>query len=50
MSRKHPGHYAYAISSHVMDSLEVFRQASIASFKDTAEYVELQRDSCFSRF
>lgn len=50
MSRKHPDHYAYAISSREMGNLEVFRQTSIERFKDTAEYAELQRDSCYSRF
>lgn len=50
MSRKHPDHYAYAISSRVMGSLDVFRQTSIVRFQDTAEYVELQLDSCFSSF
>lgn len=50
MSRKHPGHYAYAISSRAMDGLEAHRQTSIERFGDTVEYLALQRDSCFSRF
>ncbi|RFP13684.1 hypothetical protein D0T23_14865 [Duganella sp. BJB475] len=50
MSRKHTGHYAYAISSRRMDSLDVFRQTSINRFQDTAEYIALQRDSCFAKF
>ncbi len=50
MSRKHPGHYAYAISSRVMVNLNLFRQTSIERFRDTAEYSELQRDSCFTKF
>lgn len=50
MSRKHPGHYAYAISSRRMGGLDLLRRSSIVRFEETAEYLELQRDPCFSKF
>ncbi|NVD73437.1 RES family NAD+ phosphorylase [Duganella sp. BJB1802] len=50
MSRKHPGHYAYAISSRRMAGLDMLRRTSIARFEETAEYLRLQRDPCFSKF
>lgn len=48
MSRKHPGQYAYAISSRAMNELDGVRKTSIERFKNTVEYLRLQRDSCFS--
>ena len=50
MSRKHPGHFAYAISSRAMNNLDALRRTSIERFEDTIEYAELQQDPCFSKF
>jgi hypothetical protein len=49
MSRKHLGHYAYAISSRVMAKLEGARHVSIERFGDTQAFSELQFHSLLSR-
>ncbi len=47
MSRKHPGHYAYAISSRALERLDPGRTTTVKPFVDEAEYRTLQRDPCF---
>lgn len=47
ISRKHPGHAAYAISSRAMERLDSGRITVIEHFTDTPEYLALQTDPCF---
>jgi hypothetical protein len=47
MSRKHPGHRAFAISSKAMARLDAHRSTSLEKFKDTSEFLQLQDDPCF---
>ena len=46
MSRRHPGHSAFALSSRAMQRLGMHRLTSIGAFKHTAEFSQLQDDPC----
>lgn len=48
MSRKHPGYFAYAISSRSMGRLNGGRKTITARFGDTQTFSMLQSDPCFS--
>jgi hypothetical protein len=45
-SRRHPGFYAYAISSRVMDALSESLSRSTVRFGETPEFTHLTRDVC----
>lgn len=49
MSRKHLGHYAYAISSRPMTKFEGLRHVSIERFGDTQAFSRLQSHPLLSR-
>lgn len=47
MSRRHPGHSAFAISSRAMTRLDAHRSTAIGKFKEMTEFSQLQDDPCF---